>query len=95
MRIEFSPQLSTLAAPALSVAGEAITVNGEPFDLSGVVPDGSFLPASAFSTPYLQGARREAGALVVTVLLPHGLDATEAQMFPEAVTISSGSVALP
>lgn len=94
MRITFTPQrrADTLAA---SVAGDVLTINGEAFDFSGV-GEGDILPADAISTSLIvHDVTRVAGELQITLILPHGADASEAARFPLPVTVTNGQIEVP
>ena len=95
MRLVLSPQRSDAAEPVMSVAGSVLTVDGEPFDFSGLDDAGDVLPEDAIDAPWFAGARNDAGTIEVTVVLPIGPRATEAQRFPEPVNVASGAVTLP
>lgn len=84
MHIKLSPQWrdDTLI---VSKAGDTLTINGIPYDFSGI-PDGATLPASAVDCEYIVGpVERINGELHLTLLLPHGSEATQAALFPEPV----------
>jgi hypothetical protein len=94
MIINFSPILWD-APLSMSVAGDTLTINGEPFDFS-LLDEGDLLPADAVESDFINSpVTRSGGEIVVTVLLPIPSDASEAQRFPEPVTFESGQVPLP
>lgn len=87
MRISFSPQRrdDTLT---VSKAGDVLTINGEPFDLS-CVPDGATLPVEAIDSDWIVGpVERIDGVLHITLLLPHGPDPSQAVASPEPMTVT-------
>lgn len=95
-KIRLNPQVNELATPVVSVQGDVITINGEAFDFSQLTK-GSTLPADAIDSEYFVGdVKRENGDIELTLLLPIGVNATEAQRFPEPITVTSdGTVTLP
>jgi len=95
MKLLFSPQRRDDVL-ILSKSGDALTVNGVPYDFSQL-PDGATLPREAVDCEWICGdVSRINGELEIPILLPHGPDASEAARFPEpmAVTID-GEVVLP
>lgn len=76
--------------------GDVLTLNGEPFDLSGV-PEGATLPRKAIDSDWIAGdVERVSGALNVPLILPHGAHAPQDTLFPAPITIDGdGAVALP
>jgi hypothetical protein len=94
MVINFSP-LRWDQELSLSVSGDVLTINGEPFDFS-LLDEGDLLPAEAVESEFINSpVTRTDGEIVVTVLLPIPSDASDAQRFPEPVTVESGEVPLP
>lgn len=95
MTINLSPQRSddTLT---VSKAGDALTINGVEFDFSQV-PDGGLLPRDAVDCDWIvSDVERVNGELVLTLLLPHSANATEARRFPEPlVDVPDGEVVFP
>lgn len=81
---------------SITKSGESLTINGETLDLSGI-PDGATLPADAIDSEWIIGPiNRIDGELHLTVLLPLGKNATEAQRFPKPITVTQdGEVPLP
>jgi len=81
----------------LSKSGDALTLNGEAFDFSGL-PNGAILPRSAISSEWFAGdvIRDEAGDLTVPLILPHGATAPEETRFPAPLeNVADGPVDLP
>ncbi|WP_406870592.1 hypothetical protein ABEB22_00315 [Thioclava sp. 'Guangxiensis'] len=75
----------------LSVEGDTLTVNGTEFTLTALEYDEETGLAG-----YILSATRDAtDGWTVTLLLPIGDNASEAQRFPEPVTVTSGPVPLP
>lgn len=95
MKIKFSPQRrnDTLS---ISKSGDTLTINGDSLDLSAI-PDGATLPADAIDSEWIVGPVEHIdGELHLTVLLPHGRGAPEAQRFPQPITVTQdGEVTLP
>ena len=96
MIIKFSPQLRSDTL-TLSKQGDTLTINAVEIDFSPL-ESGTKLPSELCQgySPFLISAQRnEDGELEVTLLLPHGKDATQAALFPQPVTPSDGSVEVP
>lgn len=95
MHITLSPQRrdDTLT---LVKTGDVLTLNGVAFDLS-VIPEGATLPADAIDSEWFTGpVERIDGQLHLTLILPHGKDASEAARFPEPIVVTTdGIVELP
>lgn len=83
-------------ALTLDVKGDALILNGETLDLSGV-PEGATLPRDAVDCDWLASdVARIEGRLHLTLVLPHGANAPEQTLFPAAIVITAdGPVALP
>ena len=95
MIIQLSPQRrdDTLA---VTKQGDVLTINGTAYDFSQL-PDGGTLPADAVDSEYVIGSvNRVKGELELTLLLPHGADASEAARFPQPIIDpADGKVELP
>lgn len=66
--------------------GDTLTINDIDYDLS-VIPEGATLPATATGCEFLVGdIERIDGVLHLSLLLPTGMDATDAANFPEPIT---------
>jgi len=95
MKINLSPQRRD---DILSVAkqGDVLTINGTEYDFTDL-PDGGTLPADAIDCEFVIGSvDRVDGGLELTLLLPHGADASEAARFPEPIiNPADGEVRLP
>ncbi len=78
----------------LAREGEALVVNGQRVELAGVA---TAVDAAAFGCEWIVGeVRRADGALHLTVILPHGPEAPEAQRYPAPLAVEfDGPVALP
>ncbi len=97
MRIKLSPDANIAPKLSLAKAGDALTINGEAFDFSRM-GNGDTLPMSAIAGTWFRGdvERLDDGELVVTIALPNGPDASQAQRFPQdLVSVPDGPVALP
>ena len=84
MKIILSPQRrdDTLT---VTKQGDTLTINGTAYDFS-VVPDGATLPRDATDCKWLASdVERINGVLHLTLLLPHGADASEAARFPQPI----------
>jgi hypothetical protein len=84
MNITLSPQRrdDTLT---VTKQGDTLTINGTAYDFS-VVPDGATLPKDATDCAWLASdVERIDGVLHLTLLLPHGKDASHAARFPQPI----------
>lgn len=94
MQINFTPMRRDDRLD-LSVSGDALTINGEAFDFSGV-PEGATLPRDAVACDWLASdVERIGGEITLTLVLPHGANAPEETRFPEPISVTSGAVTLP
>ena len=95
MKINLSPQRrdDTLT---ITKQGDVLTINGTEYDFTDL-PDGGTLPADAVDCEYVFGSvDRVDGEIELTLLLPHGPNATEAARFPEPIIDpADGEVELP
>lgn len=95
MKISLSPMRRD---DTLSVVkqGDTLTINGDEFDLS-VVGEGDLLPREAIDSEWFASdVERIDGALHLTLVLPHGPDASEAVRFPSPlVNPPDGPLELP
>lgn len=95
MKIRFSPmRLETDLT--VTRRGEKLEINDEEVDFSDLAP-GEYQSAGQIGCDLVVGAERDgAGALCVTLILPHGPDAPHALRFPEPVILTEdGPVPLP
>ena len=76
--------------------GDNLIINGTAYDFSQL-PDGGTLPADAVDCEYIVGSvDRVDGELELTLLLPHGAEASEAARFPEPIiNPADGELELP
>jgi hypothetical protein len=84
MKINLSPQRrdDTLT---VTKQGDTLTINGTAYDFS-VVPDGATLPKEATDCAWLASdVERIDAVLHLTLLLPHGANASQAARFPQPI----------
>lgn len=99
MNIKLSP-FSPLPGDTRSLEafrqGDVLTINGQSIDFS-VIPDGATLPADAIDCEWITGnVERINGVLHITLIFPHGADASEAARFPEPIVDpADGNIDLP
>lgn len=95
MLIKLTPQRRDETLVVTKV-GDLLSLNGVAFDF-GPLPDGATLPADAINSPWIMGdVSRINGEIEITLILPHGADASEAARFPEPIqAIGDGIVELP
>jgi len=95
MNINLSPQRRDDALTIIK-NGDVLTINGTEYDFSQL-PDGGTLPADAVDCEFVIGSvERVNGELELTLLLPHGANASEAARFPEPIIDpADGEVELP
>ena len=95
MIINLSPQRRDDTITVIKT-GDTITINGVAFDFSQL-PEGATLPASAVDSEFFCGpVSRVGGELELTLLLPHGPNPSQAQAWPETITMTDdGDVPLP
>lgn len=95
MKITLSPVRSDKDL-TLSRKGNVLEVNGEAFDLSGI-PDGATLPRGAVACDWLASdIERIGGVLHLTLILPHGPNASDETTFPAPLDVfEDGLVTLP
>lgn len=76
--------------------GDALTLNGEAFDFS-TIPDGGEIAEGIVPCAWIIGpVTRTGGRVTLTLLLPHGADASAAARFPSPIIDPpDGPVALP
>lgn len=95
MKITLSPQRRDDSITVIK-SGDTLTINGEAFDFSAI-PEGATLPKDAISSEWFAGdVSRTNGELKISLILPHGADASEAARFPQPITVTSdGPINLP
>lgn len=95
MIVKFSP-VRRDETIAVSLAGDVLTINGQPFDFTQL-QEGATLPAEAIDSEHFAGpVERIDGELHLTLLLPHGPNPSPAVAFPQPITVTAdGPVELP
>jgi hypothetical protein len=96
MKIVLSPASRSVRL-TLTKSGDMLIINGETFDFTDL-PNGATLPLSAISSDWINGdvTRDESGELIVPLIVPHGVNAPEATLFPASLeNVADGPVALP
>lgn len=95
MIIKLSPVRSD-AELSISKSGDALTINGTVFDFTQL-SEGDVLPREAVGSDWVAADVTRVGGLVeLTVMLPHGADASEAARFPQPLYVTKdGLVELP
>ena len=96
MIINYSPQLRS-GTLNLFKQGDTLTINDTEIDFSSL-ESGTKLPSGVCLeySPFLLAAQRNNdGELELTLLLPHGQDATQAALFPQPVIAIDGLVEVP
>ncbi|WP_286952814.1 MULTISPECIES: hypothetical protein [Aminobacterium] len=80
----------------VSKVGDALTINGDTYDFSQL-PEGATLPREAIGCEFiLSDVNRINGEIELTILLPHGANASHEARFPEPLTVTNdGEVVLP
>lgn len=79
-----------------SLAGDVLTLNGQPFDFSQL-PEGATLPADAIESEHIVGdVSRISGEIHLTLRLPHGANPSQAVAFPAPIHVTKdGPIPLP
>lgn len=91
MNIAFSPIRSDTIL-TLSREGDTLVVNNDRLEF-GRISEGDLLPSDGVDNPWVVGGvERKGGILHVTVLRPHGANASEADRFPEPIMLEDGQV---
>ena len=95
MLINFSPTRSDRALE-ITKTGETLTINGESYDFSQL-PNGATLPKEAIDCEWIvSDVNRVNGEIELTILLPHGANASHEARFPEPIVKNDdGQVVLP
>lgn len=84
MKINLSPQRRDDNL-TVTKQGDTLTINGTEYDFS-VIPDGATLPKNATDCEWLASdIERIDGVLHLTLLLPHGKDASHEARFPQPI----------
>jgi len=95
MKINLSPQRRDDTLTVIK-QGDVLTINGAEYDFTDL-PDGGTLPADAVDSEFVIGSvDRVNGEIELTLLLPHGPNASEAARFPQPIVDpADGEVELP
>lgn len=95
MLINLSPIRSDRTLEIIKT-GETLTINGIPYDFSQL-PNGATLPREAIDCEFIvSDVNRINGEIELTILLPHGANASHEARFPEPIVMTTnGQVVLP
>ena len=95
MNIKLSPQRRDDSL-TLHRNGDILTINSVEYDFSQL-EEGDLLPRDAIENPFIiSDVERVEGSITLTLLLPHGANASEAARFPQpVVNPPNGNVVLP
>ena len=95
MLINLSPTRSDRTLE-ITKTGETLTINGIPYDFSQL-PNGATLPREAINCEWIvSDVNRINGEIELTILLPHGANASHEARFPEPIVkTNDGQVVLP
>ena len=95
MLINLSPTRSDKIL-SISKSADTLTINGVPYDFS-LLPNGATLPREAIGCEFIiSDVSRINGEIELTILLPHGANASHEARFPESINmINDGQVVLP
>ena len=95
MKLIFSPQRRDDVL-TVSKSGDALTINGVPYDFSQL-PNSATLPREAIDCEWIvSDVNRINGEIELTILLPHGANASHEARFPEPINMTNdGQVVLP
>lgn len=96
-KIFFQPRVCDEPQPAVSIAGDVLTIDGEDFDFSPM-PEGGEIGSEHVASDWIIGVNvcRIDGEIRISMPLPIGPDAPEASRFPAPVIVNSdGPVTLP
>lgn len=80
----------------ITKTNDTLTINGESFDFSQLL-EGATLPKEAVDCEFIiSDVSRINGEIELTILLPHGANASHEARFPEPINMTSnGRVMLP
>jgi hypothetical protein len=95
MIIKFSP-VRVDKKLEITKNGDTLTINGIPYDFSQL-PNGATLPREAIDCEWIvSDINRINGEIELTILLPHGANASHEARFPEPIIKNDdGQVVLP
>ena len=80
----------------ITKTNDTLTINGIPYDFSQL-PNGATLPREAINCEFIvSDVNRVNGEIELTILLPHGANASHEARFPEPINMTNdGQVVLP
>ena len=91
MRITFSPQMREDEI-TITKQGDTLVINGEAFDFSDL-PNGATIPTGIVPCEWIVGpVERIDGIIHITIIRPHGRDASEGELFPQPIDAVDGKV---
>ena len=95
MLINLSP-INSNKSLEITKINNALTINGVPYDFSQL-PEGATLPREAIGCEFIvSDVNRINGQIELTILLPHGANASHEARFPEPINMTNdGQVVLP
>lgn len=95
MLINLSPTRSDIELN-ITKTGDTLSINGIPYDFSQL-PNGATLPREAVDCEWIvSDVNRVNGEIELTILLPHGANASHEARFPEPIIKNDdGQVVLP
>jgi hypothetical protein len=95
MKINLSPIRSDNSLE-ITKTNDTLTINGVPYDFSQL-PEGATLPREAIDCEWIvSDVNRINGEIELTILLPHGANASHEARFPEPIVMNNdGQVVLP
>lgn len=95
MHITFSPMRSD-AAVTLQRIGDRLIINGQNLDFSGLA-EGEVLSRDMIPCDWIGAdVHRTNGLVHVTVIVPHGPEANEGELYPASMTLTQdGPFGLP
>lgn len=88
MHISFSPQRRDDTLTLERTAPDRLRINGDLFNF-GPMEDGDVIPAGTIPCEWIVGpVEKVDGEVRLTLILPHGPNPTEAQAFPQPITVT-------
>ena len=95
MILNYSPQRRDNTLTIIK-AGDILTINGTVYDFTNLL-DGATLPREAIDCEFIiSDVNRINGEIELTILLPHGANASHEARFPEPINMTNdGQVVLP
>lgn len=95
MHLKLSPQMGLPGQPEMTVhvAGDVITIDGTPYDLSAIPEGGEGWPEG--DSPFIGPITRSGGVLTVTIIARLGDNAASVQDGPWVIEDALGDVTIP